>query len=447
MTLAEENYEFIIQNIPEIIYKIDQQGRFVYLNNVVRSLGYEPEELIGKHFSILILPKDATRVSSSDVLPSYAGKKTGNEGAPKLFDERRTGARMTSELEIRLLVKSNKSNNAQTGPSSKNLVYVEINSSGLYASCPRTQKRLFLGTVGIIRDITERRKLEKKLRQHQLHLEEQVAERTAELLEANRNLQVEITERKQSQEFSQDILSAMGQSLVVIGPDYRIITANKAYCELAGQPLDAIIGEKCFSSLYQKSECCTESDEGCPVKQTLTKGEKQTLVKHHLDKKGEMASWEMQCYPMHNGTGKIVSTMVIITDITAKSKLEKQLQQAQKLEAIGTLAGGIAHDFNNILGVIVGYSELARMIGITGKKPETVSLKFAAAIRDLMSRIGNPQSFKEAGIKKKDFNAKLETMVDFAMMDTSLTMNPRNLDSDEIRKIYKYMYDGTIIDF
>lgn len=93
------------------------------------------------------------------------------------------------------------------------------------------------------------------------------------------------------------------------------------------------------------------------------------------------------------------------------------------------------------------YMELARMIGIAGKKPETVSLKFADAIREFMAKIGCPQSFKEAGIKKKDFNAALDTLVDFAMMDTSLTMNPRNLDSEEIRRIYKYMYDGATIDF
>ena len=93
------------------------------------------------------------------------------------------------------------------------------------------------------------------------------------------------------------------------------------------------------------------------------------------------------------------------------------------------------------------YLELARTIGISGKKPETVALKFAGAIREFMTKIGCPQSFKEAGIKKKDFNAALDTMVDYAMMDTSLTMNPRNLDSKEIRKMYKYMYDGTVIDF
>jgi len=93
------------------------------------------------------------------------------------------------------------------------------------------------------------------------------------------------------------------------------------------------------------------------------------------------------------------------------------------------------------------YSELAGMIGISGKNDKDTSMKFAAAIRELMTKIGSPQSFKEAKVKKKDFTAGLEKMIEFAMMDTSLTMNPRNLDSDGIRKMYQYMYDGKVIDF
>ena len=69
--------------------------------------------------------------------------------------------------------------------------------------------------------------------------------------------------------------------------------------------------------------------------------------------------WD-QGFPVRDAEGRLVAVNGIATDITQRKKLEAQLRQAQKMEAIGTLAGGIAHDFNNILGSIIGFTELAR---------------------------------------------------------------------------------------
>ena len=65
---SEEKYRTLVQAIPEIVYKIDENGYFTFLNNSVSKLGYEPEELIGKHFSQILHQNDVKKFSRSIVL-------------------------------------------------------------------------------------------------------------------------------------------------------------------------------------------------------------------------------------------------------------------------------------------------------------------------------------------------------------------------------------------
>jgi PAS domain S-box-containing protein len=62
--------------------------------------------------------------------------------------------------------------------------------------------------------------------------------------------------------------------------------------------------------------------------------------------------------PIHDSAGALLGFAKITRDLTERRKLEEQLQQAQKLEATGSLAAGVAHDFNNVLSVVLSYSEL-----------------------------------------------------------------------------------------
>jgi len=178
------------------------------------------------------------------------------------------------------------------------------------------------GNAGIIRDITERQQAYSELR----NARDEWA-RTFDAIE--------------------DIVTI--QDL-----DQRLVRCNKATYEAFEVKPGEVVGKRCYELFRGADEPC----EGCPVPRSLEdfSGYAAEIFHPNLKK-----TFMISASPIFNDDHSMRGVVHFAKDVTEQRKLEAQLQQVQKLEAIGTLAGGIAHDFNNILTAIIGYAELAQM--------------------------------------------------------------------------------------
>jgi PAS domain S-box-containing protein len=168
----------------------------------------------------------------------------------------------------------------------------------------------------------------------------------------------EKNKRRKAEELIKSIFETIREGLIVIDPEYKILSANRAYCEQIKRPINDIIGRNCYKVAHRLDRPCFESGIECPVKHTLETGEIFTTIHNHYNKEKTPINLEIKSYPMKDAKGNIISVIETVNDITERAALENQLRHAQKLKGIGQLAGGIAHDFNNILTAIIGYGNL-----------------------------------------------------------------------------------------
>jgi PAS domain S-box-containing protein len=155
------------------------------------------------------------------------------------------------------------------------------------------------------------------------------------------------------------ILDSVDDGFIVIDRDYRILSANKAFCNFADLREDQIIGRQCHEIVHHSTLPCFASDKDCPVKRTFETGTGHTAFHTHEDESGTRYHLELKAYPMVDTSGTMTAVIETINDVTEKRRLQEQLVRSQKMESIARLAGGIAHDFNNMLSVIIGHAELA----------------------------------------------------------------------------------------
>ena len=144
---SERLHRFLVEYSPDIIYTLDPEGRFVFLNRRIESLlGYNRGELVGKHYSVIVHPMDL-------------------EQARNAFAERRVGLRATTNQEIRLRCR-----NLDVRSFENRTIVAMLSSQGIYQQeVDDGDAKRFIGTAGVLRDITERKHAEETISYQTYH--------------------------------------------------------------------------------------------------------------------------------------------------------------------------------------------------------------------------------------------------------------------------------------
>ncbi|MSU22695.1 MAG: PAS domain-containing protein [Opitutus sp.] len=150
-------------------------------------------------------------------------------------------------------------------------------------------------------------------------------------------------------------LSAMAEGVVTTNTAGVILFMNEAAGELAGWSPAAAVGQRL-------TEVCTLQHENTGATVAALAADRafdlpaRTLLRPRA---GAPRLVEGRSAPLRDLGGRAIGGVLVLHDVTARSRLEAELLRASKLESVGVLAGGIAHDFNNLLAIVMGNLTLA----------------------------------------------------------------------------------------
>jgi len=308
----KETLRSITEAAKDAIVIIDHRGNISFWNQAATDMfGYADAEVIGKELHAFLDPQ------------KYY--KTYKEGF-KYFKGTRYGAAIGKTLELNAVRK-----NGTEFPVELSLSAIQI-KDGWHAA-------------GVIRDITERKKIQEEIRKHREELAGLVEERTAELKEANEHLHREIINRKhaegevvRSERFLNMIFESIHDPFSIIDSDYTIVKANEPYAQMRHKLVKDIIGKKCHEVLQNRETICDE----CVVEKTFQSG--GPCAKDKMLALPDGKAWmAIYTHPIFGYDGRVSHVIEYTRDITdrkmAEEEKEKMIGDLEHLSRTDSLTG------------------------------------------------------------------------------------------------------------
>jgi len=295
----------ILEAVPDAVIAVNRQGVIIQANSQTEALfAYTRDELIGQKIEMLVPERQR---------PEHDRHREQFHAKPKI-------RRMGSGLDL-----CGRRRDGSEFP-------VEISLSPI-ATADGTM------VLSVIRDISDRKRIEEELRRANEELDRR---KSRELRDSQNRLALIV-------DSSQDAI--IGKNL-----DGIVTHWNKGAEHIYGYTAQEMIGRP-ISMLAPQDR----TDEIPAILEKIRNGQRVEYfesVRVTKDKRNLHVSISVS--PIYDADGKVVGASTIARNITAQKKIEDQLRQSQKMEAVGRLAGGVAHDFNNLLGIVTACSELLR---------------------------------------------------------------------------------------